>query len=193
MNHKCGGRSLREAWVHGKSHVCRNQELANRLREHARQALAAEFGGRRSADPAALGQALVRILESRGRGNAAVIVALAAFLVADAIERRQNVLAEFCGFREHRFEQIGRGVGKARQIVVAIDVKYVGQQEHHVINGSLISRHNLALRIASPGANRPGRYNLAHLRQRWDSRASGRELVLAGQCFAAHRQETRVF
>ena len=76
-------------------------------------------------------------------------MAAATFLVADAIERREHVLAEFSRFLEHRFEEIGRGVGKARQIVVAIDVKNVAQQEHHVINGSLVGRHDVALRAVS--------------------------------------------
>ena len=53
-----------------------------------RQALAAEFRRRRDADPAAFDDLLEGVLETRRRGHAAVALALAAFLVADAIERR---------------------------------------------------------------------------------------------------------
>ena len=41
-----GRRSLRQAGIHGEGHVCRDKELADGLREDARQALAAEFGRR---------------------------------------------------------------------------------------------------------------------------------------------------
>ena len=77
-------------------------------------------------------------------------MALAALLVADAIERREHVLAEFRRFGEHRFDQVGRGIGKARQVVVAIDVKHIAQQEHHVVDGRLVGRHGASLHAAPP-------------------------------------------
>ena len=153
------GRALREARIHGKGHVRRAKKFADGLRERHRQALAAEFGRRRGADPAAFGQPLVGVLESGRRGHRAVRLALAAFLVADAIERRQHVLAEFRRFFEHRLDQIGRGVGKARQVVVAIDVEHIAQQEHHVANRCLVSRHVAlpAVRSSAQPRRRPDR------------------------------------
>jgi hypothetical protein len=101
-----------------------------------------------------------------------VVMALAAFLVADAVQGRQHVFAEFGRFIEHRLDEIRCGVSKARQIVVAIDVKHVAQQKHYVPNGSLVGRH-IVLRASAfdlfgpaRAGGRAGRYSVAVLRQR---------------------------
>ena len=78
-------------------------------------------------------------------------MALAAFLVTDAVKRREHVLAKLGSLGQNRFDQIGRGVGKAGQVVVAIDVEDVAQQKHHVINRSLISRHEFSSPAATTG------------------------------------------
>jgi hypothetical protein len=96
---------------------------------------------RREADPAALGEPFIGLLESRRGGDAAVLVAVAALLVADAIERREHVLTELCRLREHRFDEVGRGVGETRQVVEAFDMEHVAQEKHHVVDGSLVGRH----------------------------------------------------
>ena len=47
----------------------------------------------------------------------------------------------FAASLEHRLDEIGRGVGKARQIAVAIDVEHIVEKKHHVIDGRFIGRH----------------------------------------------------
>ena len=135
--------------IHGERHVGRAGELVDRLRQRGRQVLAAEFGWRRGSHPTGLVEPFVGVLESRRRGDTAVVATPAAFLVADAVERREYVLAEFCRLGEHRLDEIRRGVGKARQVVVAIDVKHVAQEEHHVVNGGPVGRHDVLLRAVS--------------------------------------------
>ena len=81
-------------------------------------------------------------------------MAPAAFLVADAIERGEHVLAEFCRLREHGFDDVGGGFGKTRKIVVALDVEHVAQQEHHLVDRSPVGRHDVA---PSRRARPPGR------------------------------------
>ena len=99
--------------------------------------------GAASADPAALGELLVGRLEPGRRRHAAVGMAAAAFLVADAIERGQHVLAEFRRLAEHGGDQIRRRIGEAGQVVVALDMEDVGQQEHDVVDRSFVARHDL--------------------------------------------------
>ena len=146
-------RALGQAGIHRERHVGRAQELVDDLRQDHRQALAAELGRRRDADPAAVDDLLEGVLEARRRRHAAVGRALAAFLVADAIERRQHVLAELRGLAEDRLDHVGRGVGEARQIGIALDVEDVVQQELHVLDRRLVARHRLSV----PGSESPKR------------------------------------
>ena len=75
------------------------------------------------------------------------LLALAAFLVADAVERRQHLLAELGGLAENGLDDVGRCVGEAGQIGIAVDVEDVVQQELHVIDRRLVARHE----FGSPG------------------------------------------
>ncbi len=75
---------------------------------------------------------------------------LTSFLVTDAVQRRKHALRELCSLGEDRFDQVGRGVGKAGQVVVAIDVEHIAQQKHHVINGSFVGRHDVSLPLPRP-------------------------------------------
>ena len=142
-----GDRALGQPRIHREGHVGRAQELVDDLRHEHRQALAAELGRRRDADPAAFDDLLEGVLEARRRGHAAVALALAAFLVADAIERRQHLLAELGGLAENGLDDVGRCVGEAGQIGIAVDVEDVVQQELHVIDRRLVARHG----FGSPG------------------------------------------
>ena len=70
---------------------------SNSLIDHgqrAGQALAAIFGRHRDAHPAALGILPVGLLEPGRRRHAAVVMARAAFEVADAVERGEHLLGE---------------------------------------------------------------------------------------------------
>ncbi len=110
-------------------------------RERHRQALAAELGRSRQTKPAAFGHLLEGVLETLRRGDAAVIGTLAAFEIADAVERLQHLFGELGGFAQDRLAHIARRVGEAGQIVVAVDLEDVVEQEAHVFDGGFVDRH----------------------------------------------------
>ena len=134
-------RALRQPRIHGEGQVRRGQEFVDDLGEDHRQALAAELGRRRDADPATLDQLLERVAKTLRRGHPAVGVTRAAFLVARAIERGEHLFAELGGLGEDRRDDVGGGVGKAGKIRIAFDVEYIAQQELHVVNRCLVGRH----------------------------------------------------
>ena len=65
----------------------------------------------------------------------------AALAVADAVERGQDLFAEFGCLAQHRFHDIGRGIGKARQIAVTVKMEDVVQQEQGIVHGGPVARH----------------------------------------------------
>ena len=134
-------RALGEARIHGQRHVGRRHDLVDDGRHRLRQALAAELRRRRDAHPAALGILPVGLLESLRRGDAAVVVAGAALLVAGAVDRLHHLFGELGRFAQHRLDQVGGGVGETGQIVQAADLEDVVEQEHRVVDGSLVGRH----------------------------------------------------
>src|SRR4029077_747405 len=95
-------------------------------------------------DPTASDELVEGVLESGGRGHAAVVGAPGALRVAHAVERHERVFAEFCGFAQYRPDQVWRGIGESREIRVALDVKHVVEQKHHVVDGRLVDRHGLS-------------------------------------------------
>jgi hypothetical protein len=141
MREQRGDGALREPRIHRERHVGRAKKFVDHFGQGCRQALAAIFGRHRDADPAALDDLLVGLLEAGGRGNAAIGVMRAGFLIADAIERGENFLAELRGFAQHRLHHIGRSVGKTRQIAVAVKVEDVIEQEQGIVHGRFIGRH----------------------------------------------------
>ena len=92
-------------------------------------------------EPAALGDLLERFLEAFRRGDAAVGIVLAAFEIADAIERLQHLFGKLGSFAQDRLAHVGGGIGEAGQIVVAVDLEDVVEQEVHVFHGGLVDRH----------------------------------------------------
>ncbi len=136
-------RALGQSRIHGEGHVGGAEEFVDDLGQHARQALAAEFGRHRDADPAARDDLLEGVLEAVRRGDAAVGMARAALLVADPVERRERVLAELGRFAQNGLDQVGRGVGEAGQIGMTLDMEDVAQQEHDVVDRGLVDRHGL--------------------------------------------------
>ncbi len=66
-------------------------EFGDDLAQRDRQSLPAEFRRRRQAEPAAFGDLLEGFLEAFRRGDAAIVMADAAFEVADAVERLQHL------------------------------------------------------------------------------------------------------
>ena len=95
MDHHRRDRAVGQSGVHGEGEICGGLVLAEQDGEEVGQALAAIFRIACDADPAALDQRLVGLLEAFRRGDAAVLVALAALDVADPIERLGDLLGEF--------------------------------------------------------------------------------------------------
>ena len=143
-----GDGALRQARIHGEGHVGRAEIFVDQLGHDRRQALAAELRRRRHADPAAFGELLVGVLEAGGRGDAAVGVARAAFLVADPVERGQHLFGELGRFAQHRLHDVGAGVGEARQVAVAVEPEDVVEQKQGIVDWRLIGRHRFSPRRA---------------------------------------------
>lgn len=143
VHDECCGRTHGEATIHRERHIGGDLEFGDGLRQRHRQALATEFSGSREAEPAAFGDLLVRFLEAFRRGHAAVVVALAAFEIADAIQRLQHFFAELGGFAQNRLAHIGGRVSKAGQIVVAIELKHVVEQEADVFERGFVAGHGI--------------------------------------------------
>ena len=114
-------RALRQARIHGEAPCWpTTTNSLTTIASVVRQALAADT--RRVAaspiqPPSAYG--VEGLLEALRRGDAAVVVARAAFPVADAVQRLQHLLAELRCLAQDRLDHVRRGVGEARQVVVA--------------------------------------------------------------------------
>jgi hypothetical protein len=74
---------------------------------------------------------------------------LAALEIADAVERLQHLFGELGGLADDRLAHIGRGVGEAGQIIVAIDLEHVVEQEGDVFHGGFVDRHGVLPAAAS--------------------------------------------
>ena len=151
-------RALRQALIHREGHVGRAHEFVDRLGQSRRQALAAEFLRHRDADPAAIDDLLEGFLETLRRGDAAIRMPGTPFGVADAVERSEHVLGQSGRLAQDRLDHVGRGVGKARQIAVALDVKDVLEQKQRIVDRCFVGRHCLSPqrgRSYPSGLNRP--------------------------------------
>ncbi len=115
--------------------------LAEQNCEKRRQALAAVGLIAGQTDPAALDQRLIGLLEAfRGR-HAAVVMARAAFGVADAIERLDDLLDKLGAFGQHRLDDVERRVGKAGSVGFVGVVEHVAQQKNGVADRRFVCRH----------------------------------------------------
>jgi hypothetical protein len=150
MGDERGDGALRQAGIHGEGHVGGAEEFIDQLGQNRRQTLAAKFFRHRNADPTTFGQLPVGILEAGGRGDAAIVVARTALLVAHPIERGEHLFREPRGLAQYRLDHIGRGLGKARQIAVAVDMEDVVDQEQGVVHRCLVGGHRFLQ--ASAGA-----------------------------------------
>ncbi len=138
-----GDGALGEARIHGKRHIRRTEKFIHRLGQHHRQTLAAKFGRRRQSHPAAAGKPPIGVLKTRRRRDRPVVVAAAAFFVADAVERGQHLFGKLGRLGKHRLDDVGAGLGESGQVVMALDMEHVAQQERHVVDGSPVARHDI--------------------------------------------------
>ena len=145
-----GDRALHEAGIHREGEIGGGEKFVDRDGERRRQALAAKFRRRRHADPAALDQVRISLAETLRRRDAAVGVARAALDVAAPIERGQHFGGELAGLGQNRLKGVGRGIGKARQVVVPADLEHVVEEEQHLLDWRFVTWHVLVPRIRSP-------------------------------------------
>src|SRR5258708_19618544 len=80
------------------------------------------FRRRRQPEPATFGDLLEGFLESLWRRDAAIVMAEAAFEVADAIERLQHFLSQLAGLAQAGFAATAGGIAKAGKISIPIDL-----------------------------------------------------------------------
>ena len=186
-------RPLREAGIKRKGEIGGGHELAHRHIDHIGQPLSAMGRIDGKAEPAALDIGAIGLPEALRRRHAAVRLAPAALTVARRIELLQNALAEVGRTAQNRFDEIGRRLGKARQIGIAPDLQHIGEQKRNLLDGGLVARHESLLgKVASSRRRcRPARGLAGHAdemacrarktrlpsRQISDSFASGREHI----------------
>ena len=103
--------------------------FADRRSDDLRQPLAAIFLGRGKRRPAGFAELPVRLLEAGRSSDRAVVGPLAAHFVADPVQGLEHFLAEAAGLLENGRDQVGRGVGEARQVGIAADVEHIFEDE----------------------------------------------------------------
>ena len=99
-------RAVRQARVHGPGPVRRAVHFADRGAQRHGQVLAAVAGGLVQRRPAGLDVLLVGLAETGRRLDLAVLEDAAAFLVADGIQRRHDLLGKLAGLAEDRVDQV---------------------------------------------------------------------------------------
>ena len=105
------------------------------------KALPAVLGRNGKTHPAAFAILIVGSLEALRRRHRAILVAGATLLVADAVQRMENVLRELRTFLEDRLQHVGRRVGEAGEVAVALVAENFIQNEKRVRDGRLVGRH----------------------------------------------------
>ena len=130
-----------EAGIHPEGDVGGIGVFAEQDRQERRKSLAPIGGIAGKADPSALDQRLISLLEALGGGDAAIVMSLAAVDVANAVERLHDLLDEFRPFAQDRLDNIDRCVGKAGRVRVPRVVEHIAQQKNRVVHRRLVSRH----------------------------------------------------
>ncbi|OIQ63812.1 hypothetical protein GALL_546460 [mine drainage metagenome] len=129
--------------IHGKCHIRRALEFVDGLAQRDRQSLPAIFRRRRESEPTALRHLLERFLEAFRRCHAAIVMALAALQVADAVKGLQHLFAELGGFGQNRLPHVGGGIAEPGKVVVTVDLKHVVEQETDIFQGGFVDRHHV--------------------------------------------------
>jgi hypothetical protein len=136
-----------EAVIHFERLVGGEQIFGDGGADRLRKALAAILLGRGEGRPAALDELVPGLLEARRRRDAAVLVADAAFLVADPVQGRQHLGSEAAALGQYRLDHVGGGVLEAGQVGVALDAEHVLQDEAGLADGGGVAGHELPLRM----------------------------------------------
>jgi hypothetical protein len=105
------------------------------------QPLTAILGRNGKPHPAAFAILIVGSLEALRRRHRTILVAGAAFLVADAVQRMKHILRELRTFLEDRLQHVRRRIGEAGEVAVALIAENFIQNEKRVRDGRLVGRH----------------------------------------------------
>src|SRR5947209_11704997 len=136
------GESTRcQTGIHAERHVGGGDEFVDGNRQRVRQALAAILRIDGESDPAAFGISLEGFLEALRGPDVPLAFAHAAFAVAGKVQRLQHFLAEFCRLAENSLDDVGCRIGEAREIVVAIDLEYIAEEERDLLHRRFVARH----------------------------------------------------
>ena len=93
------------------------------------------------AEPAAFAIEIISFLETLGRRDRTVRRVLAAFAIGGLIDGEQSAFGKLRAFGQNCLDHIGRRLGKARQIVVALIIQNVVENEIRILNWRAIARH----------------------------------------------------
>ena len=126
--------------IHGEGQIGGAEHLGDQGIHGRRQSLTAIVDVGRNAGPTGGGELPVSFLEAVGRAHHTVLQP-APLLVAAAVQRLQDRLAEPAGFVEHRVQHIGREILVARQALQLLVGKQLVQHEFHVLEGCVVNRH----------------------------------------------------
>ena len=124
------------------------------LGEGARQSETAELLRHRNTDETRLDIFPIGVLEPARRGDVAILAVAAPLPISGRVDRQQHLFAVFGRCRVIA-SNIGRSVGKARQIAEPLDVEDVIEQKKPVRRGACRRAWDL---LRSPGR---GRYAVA--------------------------------
>ena len=94
---------------------------------------------------------LVGFLEAVGDAHRAVVVALAALLVADLVQGREDFGREFAALVEDRLDQVGSRVGEALQVGIIADVQHLVEDEAGFAHRRCVNGHQSLLLLSQPG------------------------------------------
>ena len=152
--------ALGQAEIHGERHVGGGEIFADSGMQRVGQALAAIVRVEAKAHPAAFLVLLEGFPETLRRRHRTVLVTRAAFLVAGLVDREEDLFRQPCAFLQDGLDDVGRRVGKAGQVVVALVFQNVVEHEKRVGDRCAIGGH-VFLRIRLQRAGMPARDRIA--------------------------------
>ncbi|MOA06158.1 hypothetical protein D3C78_1257840 [compost metagenome] len=127
--------------VHGPGMVRAEQHVVDGAGERPWQALATVCGGFFQGCPAVLGELVIGSGEA-GRSGDIAVLPVAAVLVADAVERRQDLFGEACAFFENGVQRLAvHRLATLQLLVVARQVEQFMDDEAQVAHGGLVAGH----------------------------------------------------
>ena len=146
----------RQARIHGKGHIGRRHHLADGNGQRMRQALSPHLRCFRQERPAIFDKLLISIRKAIRRLDRSVIGARAALLVADLVQREEDLARELSPCLQDLVDDVRRRVGEALKIGVILDGQDIVKDELHVPDRCVVTWHFFLLSVVSV-AQQPAR------------------------------------